>query len=63
MVTVDNSYEEVAEHCRVGHKRDVLFGIVIALVALFAAGSMRSASQTLVDATPPPTTCKILPTC
>ncbi len=63
MVTMDNAYDEVAQHSRAGHKRDVAFGIVMAIVTLFALGSLRLASQTVVDATPPQTACAIAPTC
>ncbi len=45
----DNSYECVAEHNRSAHKRDVAFGVVMAIVTVFALGSLRFASKRVAE--------------
>ena len=50
MITVDNSYDSVAEHSRAAHKRDVAFGVVLAIVTMFALGSLRFSSERVANA-------------
>lgn len=49
MIVADNSYDFVAEHNRAAHKRDVAFGVVMAIVTVFALGSLRFASKRVAD--------------
>ena len=49
MNTIDNTYEEIAQHSRRGRKRDIVFAVLLAAVAAFSIASLRSAQQT-VDA-------------
>ena len=50
MITVDNSYDAVAEHARAAHKRDVVFGVGLAIVIAFALGAMRFSSERVASA-------------
>lgn len=50
MNTVDNSYDAVAEHAKSAHKRDVIFGVVLAVVIAFALGAMRFSSDRVASA-------------
>lgn len=50
MITADNSYDAVAEHAKAAHKRDVIFGVVLALVIAFTLGAMRFSSDKVAKA-------------
>lgn len=51
MNTVDNSsFEAVAQHSRAAHKRDVVFGVILASVIAFALGAMRFSSERVASA-------------
>lgn len=50
MITVDNSYDAVAEHSRAAHKRDIVFGVVLAVVITFALGSLNFSSKRVAHA-------------
>lgn len=51
MNTVDNSsYEAVAQHSRAAHKRDVVFGVIIAAVLAFTIGAVRFSSERVAKA-------------
>ena len=62
MITVDNSYDAVAEHSRSAHKRDVAFGIVLAVVIAFSLGAMRFSSDR-VASTPMAKQCVVGTSC
>ncbi|KAB2890736.1 MAG: hypothetical protein F9K40_19200 [Kofleriaceae bacterium] len=50
MNTVDNSsFQAVAEHSRAAHKRDVAFGVILAVVLLFALGAVRFSSERVAN--------------
>jgi hypothetical protein len=49
MITVDNSYDAVAEHAKAAHKRDVI-GVVLAVVVAFTIGAMRFSSDKVAKA-------------
>ena len=50
MITVENSYDAVAEHAKAAHKRDVIFGVVLAIVIAFTIGAMRFSSEKVAHA-------------
>lgn len=50
MITVDNSYDAVAEHAKAAHKRDVIFGVLLAIVIVFTIGAVRMSSNKVAKA-------------
>jgi len=62
MITIDNAYDEIAQHSRRGRKRDIVFAVILAAVAGFSIASLCSAQHT-VEAAPSASSCSSSPWC
>ena len=63
MVPGDDRYDLVAYHCRSAHARDLVFGLLLAMVSALALLSVRAASRHVDHALQPAPVCLLRTAC